>query len=321
MMPLVSVIMSVYNEKEEWIKESIESILNQTYPNIEFIIIIDNPNNDNAIKLIKEYAKKDTRIRYFINEKNKGLVYSLNKALKYAKGDYIARIDADDISHNDRLEKQLDYLSKNNLDLIGSNVNLFNENGIFYTTNKLLTHKYITKLLKVGTIGIVHPTFFGKKEVFEKLNGYKNALHAEDMEFLARVICSGFKVGNIPNVLLNCRYNNQSVTKTNAFFVYKTSLYITNSFRKCIKNGKYLFDEKYYENLSLSQKENDSYNKKQILMGKVREAVNKKNYIKATYFLFKAFYYSPFSVFNSIKINLFFKLYKFLENLELRFNK
>jgi glycosyltransferase involved in cell wall biosynthesis len=186
--------MSVYNEKESWIKEAIESILNQTYKNLEFIIVIDNPIREDIIKVIKEYVKKDNRINYFINEKNMGLVYSLNRALKHCNGEYIARMDADDISHVNRFELQLNYLEENNLDLIGCNVNLFNEEGIFYTTNKLLTHKYIKKLLTYGTIGIVHPTFFGREEVFRKLNGYKNAFHAEDMEFLARIFCNDFRV-------------------------------------------------------------------------------------------------------------------------------
>ena len=182
---LISVIMSIYNEKESWIKESIESILNQTHKNLEFIIIIDNPTREDLIKVVKKYAKKDNRIKYFINIENKGLVYSLNRALEYCNGEFIARMDADDISHLNRFEKQLEYLKKNKLDLIGSNVNLFNEKGVFYTTNKLLSHKYIKRLLAFGTIGIVHPTFFAKSEVFKKLNGYKNALHAEDKEFLA----------------------------------------------------------------------------------------------------------------------------------------
>ena len=313
---LISIIMSVYNEKEEWIKNSIDSILNQTFTNIEFIIIIDNPNNDIAIELIKEYVKKDKRIKYFINEENKGLIYSLNRALKYAKGDYIARMDADDISHKDRLKKQLNYLYDKDLDLIGSNVNLFNENGIFYTTDKLLTHKYIVKLLKAGTIGIVHPTFFAKRDVFTRLNGYKNALYAEDMEFLSRVICNNFKVGNIPDILLDCRYNNQSITKNNAYVMYKTSEYITNIFNYCIKSKYYNFDENYLEKINILEKEIMNFNKKQITLSKARKELNSKKYISFFINILKAFYYSPNSVISSIKINLILKVLKKIENIE-----
>jgi len=317
---LISIIMSVYNEKQEWINKSIKSILNQTYQNIEFIIIIDNPDNIEAIELIKEYAKKDSRIKYCINEKNRGLIYSLNRALKYVKGDYIARMDADDISHEDRLEKQLKYLMENDLDLIGSNVNLFNENGIFYTTNKLLTHKYIVKLLKAGTIGIIHPTFFAKKEVFKILNGYKNAFYVEDKDFLARVICNDFKVGNMSDILLDCRYNNQSITKNHAIYINRMGKYISNIFKDCTKTNQYNFDEQYYNNLEISQKELNSFNQKQILMAQARESLNSKRYIKFIVFVVKAIFSSS-STLDSIKINLYLKIFKILEEIKLRFSK
>jgi len=313
---LISIIMSVYNEKQEWIKDSIESILNQTYKNIEFIIIIDNPNYKIAIDLIRMYAEKDARIKYFINEKNQGLIYSLNRSLQYTNGDYIARMDADDISHIDRLEKQLNYICNNNLDLIGSNVNLFNEQGVFYTTNKLVTHKYITKLLKAGTIGIVHPTFFAKKEVFKTLNGYKNAFHVEDKDFLARAICSNFKVGNIPDILLDCRYNNQSITKNNAIYIHKMGKYITNIFKKCMIMKQYNFDERYYNSLFIPPDEISSFNKKQIILSEARKELNSKNYIAFLINIIKAFYYAPNSAISTIKINLILKIFKKLESIE-----
>jgi len=317
---LISVIMSVYNEKEEWVEESIRSILNQTYKNIEFIIIIDNPENTKLIELIKKYEKMDRRVKFYINEKNMGLVYSLNRALKYCKGNFIARMDADDISDLNRLEKQLKYLKENNLDLIGSNVNLFNEEGIFYTTDKLLTHKYLKKLLYAGTIGIVHPTFFAKKEVFFKLKGYNNAFHAEDQEFLARVFCNGFKVANMKEVLLDCRYRKNSVTKSNAYLMYKTVKYLRNVFRKCIKTNSYKFNENYINNIKISNKEKENYNKMQILLGEARGELNNKNYIKFLYKIFKATFYSS-AVFSSIRINLIFRFLKLMENIELRIKR
>jgi glycosyltransferase involved in cell wall biosynthesis len=308
--------MSVYNEKQNWLRESIESIVNQTYKNIEFIIVIDNPQREDLIKIIKEYAKKDKRIKYFINEKNMGLVYSLNRALEYCNGEFIARIDADDISHFNRFEKQLEYLKKNNLDLIGSNVNLFNENGTFYTTNKLLTHKYIKKLLSFGAIGIVHPTFFGRKEVFKKLNGYKNAFHVEDKEFLARVICNGFKVGNIKDVLLDYRYNNQSITKTNAIYTFYIGNYITNVFKKCLKTGNYEFNDNYLKDLNITPEKKIKFNKRQILMGEAREKLKEKKYLMFVYKLVKALFYESKSTFDSIRINLLFLILRKLEQIE-----
>lgn len=318
---LISVVMSVYNEKPKWLSEAIESILNQTYKNIEFIIIMDNPSNLVLIDTIKSYQELDDRIKFYLNKKNMGLIYSLNRGLKYCNGDFIARMDADDISHKNRFKKQFNYLVENNLDLIGSNINLFkNENDIFFTTDKLTTHKYLEKILENGTIGIVHPTFFGRKDVFKKLNGYANSLHTEDKEFLARVFCNGFRVGNIKEVLLDCRYNDKSVTKTNSYVMNRNAMYIVKIFKEYLKNGKYNFDEYYHSKLKITQKEKDNFNKKQILMGEVRKELNDKNYFKFMYNILKAIFYSK-SVFLSIKINIIFKLFKFMENIELRDNK
>ena len=315
---LISVIMSVYNEKLQWLNEAIESIINQTYKNIEFIIIVDNPSNLVLIETIKNYQKQDKRIKYFINESNQGLVYSLNRALRECTGQYIARMDADDISHLNRFENQLKHIEDNNLDLIGSNVNLFKDNNkIFFTTDKLLTHKYLKKMLAIGTIGIIHPTFFGKKEIFEKLNGYSNSLHTEDIEFLARVFCSNFKVGNIKDILLDCRYNNKSITKTNAIFVNKIGIYVVKVFKECLKTGTYNFDEDYHKGLNISTQEKEDSNKKQILMGEARKELNDKNYFKFLYNIVKATSYSR-SVLISIRINLMLKLLKVMENIELK---
>ena len=104
---MISVIMSTYKEDEELLRESIESILNQTYKDIEFIIILDYPDNEIHQKVICEYASKDKRVHFYINQKNLGLTKSLNRGISLCTGDYIARMDADDISLSDRLEKQL----------------------------------------------------------------------------------------------------------------------------------------------------------------------------------------------------------------------
>ncbi|MBQ3687162.1 MAG: glycosyltransferase family 2 protein, partial [Treponema sp.] len=101
---LVSVIMSVHNEPKEFLDAATESILNQTHSNLEFIII-DDCSNYETRKIIA--GKKDKRIQVYHNEENLGLTKSLNRALSHCKGKYVARMDADDISYADRIEKQL----------------------------------------------------------------------------------------------------------------------------------------------------------------------------------------------------------------------
>lgn len=106
----VSVVMSVYNEPMEWISQSIESILNQSFTNFEFIIINDKPEGKEQIALINEYASQDQRIKIIQNEKNLGLTKSLNIGILHAKSKYIARMDADDISMPNRLKMQYEFM-------------------------------------------------------------------------------------------------------------------------------------------------------------------------------------------------------------------
>lgn len=114
--PKVSVVMSVYNG-EKYLPETIDSILNQTFKDFEFIIINDG-STDKTAKILTSYD--DPRIRIF-NQENMGLTKSLNRAISLAKGEYIARMDADDISYPERLKKQVDYLNKNpDIGLVGS---------------------------------------------------------------------------------------------------------------------------------------------------------------------------------------------------------
>jgi len=316
---LVSVIMSVYREEPLWLRESIESILSQSYEKLEFIIVLDDPENRELKEIIEAYAKRDKRIVFITNDENQGLVYSLNRALKLVKGEYIARMDADDISRNDRFEKQIFYLIENDLDLVGSNVNLFKgDREVFFTTDKLLTHKYIEKILIAGTIGIVHPTFFAKREVFKKLEGYVNAPHAEDKEFLSRLFCHGFRVGNLKEVLLECRYSPNSVTKNNAAYVNMVGSYITECFRACQKSKEYFFDENRISSIMVSQEQKDRFNKKRILLDKAREALSEKRYIHFFVQISKALFYSR-TLFDNLRINVLLKYYRVRENFEQRY--
>lgn len=109
--------MSGYKEDIRYLKESINSILNQTYTDFELIFLLDNPSNKDITDLLNDYCKKDKRIRFFINEENLALAKTLNKALTFVKGEYIARMDADDVSMPNRLEAQLNYLLKNGYDM------------------------------------------------------------------------------------------------------------------------------------------------------------------------------------------------------------
>ncbi|MBN1044497.1 MULTISPECIES: glycosyltransferase [unclassified Clostridium] len=217
-MKLVSVVMPVYNS-EIYLNEAIESILNQTYKNFEFIIINDG-STDNSLEKIEHYMKKDSRIK-LINRENKGLVYSLNEGINFAKGKYIARMDADDISLPERLEKQLDYMYENrDVSILGTLVDIIGSADIYkrmYSEKYLnwqLSHDNIEKMFLRG-YSLCHPTFFMKKsDIVKKIKGYSNQyLYAEDYDFLMRTLKTNLKINILPEKLLKYRLheNNKSI--------------------------------------------------------------------------------------------------------------
>ena len=124
--PEISVIMSVFNG-EKYFSEAIESILNQTFTNFEFLVI-DDCSKDDSFNILNTYAEKDSRIRLFRNNKNQGLANSLNILVKKTKGKLVARMDADDISLPDRLEKQYKYcMNDPKLAICGTYIEMFGD--------------------------------------------------------------------------------------------------------------------------------------------------------------------------------------------------
>ena len=232
-MCLVSIIMSTYKEEEIFLRQAIESILNQSYKDFEYIIILDNPDNNLHIRIIKEYANLDKRIKFYVNEKNRGLTASLNKGLGLAKGKYICRMDADDISINKRIENQKRYLEENNYDLIGGISQMIDENGkSIYSIKKVPTNMdKIKKALRYNQI-ISHPTWFGKKEVFEKLNGYRNMPLCEDYDFTLRAVLNGYKISNIDETVLKYRMTSSSISRSNLYEQYLFARFITKKYSK-----------------------------------------------------------------------------------------
>ncbi len=232
---MVSVIMSTYNENSEMICASVESILNQTYSDIEFIIVIDNPKNVKLCDLLEKYASNDNRITLIYNKKNMGLVASLNLALKYTHGAYIARMDADDIALPNRINIQLDYLNKNNLDIVGGLTKYIDENeqgtgrqSPYYREEdipKVILHESC----------IPHPTWLVKSEVYSKLKGYRYIDSCEDYDFLLRAIKTGYRIGLCDCVVLYYRINLSGISKTKAFKQFLSFHFLSNNHNKIDK--------------------------------------------------------------------------------------
>ncbi len=192
---LVSVIIPVYNV-EKYIREAIQSIQNQTYKNLE-IIIIDDGSTDNTYNILEELAKNDNRVKLYRNEKNLKIVKTLNRALSLANGEYIARMDGDDISAIDRIERKVKFLEENKeFDLVGCSVKTIDINGniigqrIYYSNQDILFEslKYTPPVAHI---------WVARKTLYFKLDGYREVPGAEDYDFLLRITSKGFKYTNL----------------------------------------------------------------------------------------------------------------------------
>lgn len=208
--PLISVIMSIFNE-QKYIEQSIESILNQTEQDFEFIIY-DDHSNDGTTELIRKIAFEDERIRLFEMESNRGLTVNLNSALSQARGKYIARMDGDDICHPKRFEKQIQFLDRNPEIMLCSCTML-----TIGETRPLFIHSYTQpesiKCFLLLNPALPHPGFMFRAELYWKYGfQYDETFRqSQDYDFMARV-AHHYKLGNLKDTLVKYRVHVESVT-------------------------------------------------------------------------------------------------------------
>lgn len=160
-----SVIMSVYNTKEEYLREAIDSILNQTETDFEFIIV-DDCSDENTKRVLNSYT--DNRIKLIVNKENKGLTYNLNVALSMANGDYIVRMDADDIAYDTRIEKMTSYMDKHaEVNVLGSYMDCGN---IVRKYHGNIPWEIRKTMLLFDNAGLGHPSVVFRKSFLDKYN-------------------------------------------------------------------------------------------------------------------------------------------------------
>lgn len=230
---LISIILSIYKEPIEWLKESIYSLISQSYNNIEIIVVVDNPEHKDAIAYLEELSKNDNRLKYYINSENVGLVKSLNRALQYCSGEYIARMDADDISAIDRIMDQYEYLISKQLDMVGCQMYCFDaiSNNIVKEMKCVISSKICKHMVKYCSC-LNHPTWLVKKHVYDNLNGYREIDACEDFDFLNRAVLSGYRIGNLPKTQFKYRLNPKSISNVKKTKQYLTMKFLSQYYRK-----------------------------------------------------------------------------------------
>jgi glycosyltransferase involved in cell wall biosynthesis len=222
--PTISVVMPVYNTGS-YLHDSINSILQQTFTDFEFIIINDG-STDNSEEIILSY--KDPRIRYYKNEKNEGLIFSLNRGLEIAKGKYIARLDGDDICSSQRLEKQKEWLENNTtFAVVGSTITFIDEHSNKigeWKLDQLTTSPAAIKRAMAKENCLAHPSTMIRSELIKKMQYAPYQKHTEDYDLWLRILADGGLIAKMPEKLLLYRVHKTSITGTvlrqsNPFFV------------------------------------------------------------------------------------------------------
>ena len=227
---LVSVVMSTYNN-EDSIATAISSLVNQSYKNIE-ILIMDDASTDNTYNICKKFEKISPIVKIFRNQDNLGLTKSLNILIKEAKGKYIARADADDFSYTNRIEEQINFILKKNLDACCTRAFRLD------TRSKIPGYTYYVplKILIKYKNPFIHGTLMIKKEVLQSLNLYDEKFkYAQDYKLFSDLIKNNFKILNMKMPLYELN------TKNNISTIYKAQQkYFADCVKKEINPEKYL---------------------------------------------------------------------------------
>lgn len=208
--PIASVILPAYNASDT-ISDTIESVLTQTFEDYE-LIIIDDGSTDKTKHVIESF--EDERI-VFISRANKGLVETLNEAIAMSKGSLIFRIDADDIAHTERFEKQVSFMSQNpSIGILGTQATIIDDYGQKIGSLQSPLFPEATYVFSKYACPVLHPTYCVRKEVYEQLNGYRS-VPCEDYDFILRGVEAGIQLQNLPEQLLEYRISKRGITRSN----------------------------------------------------------------------------------------------------------
>ena len=234
-MPKISVVMAVHNG-ERYMQQAIESILAQTFSDFEYIIV-DDGSSDQTLGILQEYAQRDQRILILQNSNNQGLTKSLNKGIRASQGEYIARMDADDISHPDRFKLQIAFLNANpNAGLVGSWYIKIDERGKELWRKELPVDEKQLRAQLIRSNPLPHASLLLRRQALEKVGLYDESWKvSQDYELLFRMSWK-WNMGVVPAFLLFSRVSSSSVTNTRN---RQQVLAALRARRKAIQRGQY----------------------------------------------------------------------------------
>lgn len=242
----VSVVISAYNT-EKYIKSAMESILSQTYKDLELIVINDG-SSDNTAEEIR--SVQDSRVVFVDNKKNYGLLYELNYGISIARGEYIARLDSDDIAYPNRIEKQVKYLDEHKEVVLVGNLSdsIIGEKVKAQRKLPVITSRQIKFSLAFGNYAFAHSSFMIRKEILEKNNiQYETYLYSQDYHLMAQMSMYG-DVVRLQEVLTGYRVHPEQATQVrgermrtdeidNARIEFLESLSLSDKDKKSLKYG------------------------------------------------------------------------------------
>ncbi len=307
--PLVTVIMPSYNSSS-FIKESVESIINQSYGKWELLITDDN-SIDDTIRIVENLKINEPRIKLFKNEKNMGPAFSRNICLENAEGKYIAILDSDDLADRERLEEQVDYLEKNdNIFLLATSAILIDEKGNILRKSRQITDplKLIKRLEKKNAI-------YHSSVMYRNIKGlnYRTNIESEDYDFYLRLLTDGEKIAGIEEPLISYRIRANSNSFSKSIRTRLVSEKLVEFYRERIRTGtdSYSeFDQEKYINKRLLDKKDMT-----VLKTKIKDELlfNFEIRDKKEYYT----YFKEYGIFNRVFILFFisFLPYKIRQKL------
>lgn len=273
--PLVSILIPCFNA-ELYLHEAIDSIINQTYKNLE-ILLIDDGSSDSTAHIIKEFASKDSRICFIANDRNLGLIRTLNLGIERASGAFIARMDADDISELSRIEKIIENFNLNpELDIVSAGYYYLSEDGkrkrVIYPK---AIHSPALTFISFFSIPVVHACIVSRSNVIKNNLFDVSYMHSEDYELFSRLLFMGYKFYNINEPLYYVRQNRGSVS-----YKYE-KIQIVNHSRISKRNIEMYFDCTYEYFIHKIMINRISFN---VTRRQIRAAFNNLHCLRNDYF-------------------------------------